>query len=123
MKGFLKNLKNYIDGVFKADFGELLIYFFEILIVAFVPLVLLIPIACIKDIITNLFIVATPDAQKLFSIVNLIFSIINIIAYGFGFVYLFNKRYEDFKKSSKSKDNSKKEVSNSPDDIDLPKIK
>ena len=123
MKGFFKNIKNYIDVVFKADFGELLIYFFEILIVAAVPLVLLIPIACVKDIISNLFIVASPDAQMAYSVLNLVFSIINIIAYGFGFVYLFNRRYEDFKKSSKDKANLKKEVSKLADDIDLPKVK
>lgn len=119
-KSFWNNLKNYINIIFKLDFGELFVYLLELILVIVTGLLTYIPVSLVKDLIFNIIALFNGNMNIVYNIINVIFSLISLFVFVVVFIYCFNIRYAELKKN----ENEKKAKKNKTDeDIELPTMK
>ncbi len=119
-KSFWNNLKNYINIIFKLDFGELFVYLLELILVIVTGLLTYIPVSLVKDLIFNIIALFNGNMNIVYNIINVIFSLISLFVFVVVFIYCFNIRYAELKKN----ENEKKAKKNKNDeDIELPTMK
>ncbi len=119
-KSFWNNLKNYINIIFKLDFGELFVYLLELILVIVTGLLTYIPVSLVKDLIFNIIALFNGNMDIVYNIINVIFSLISLFVFAVVFIYCFNIRYAELKKN----ENEKKAKKNKNDeDIELPTMK
>lgn len=123
IKNFPTVLKKYIDAIMKMNFGELMIHFFELLILLVIASFLYIPIGLLKDILFTVFTFFTFEASEALNVVvDLIIKVLSFLFSACCFIYMFTKRYEELKKEKREV--SKQEQGKpSLEEIDLPKEK
>ena len=106
IKEFPGVLKKYIDAIMKMTFGELLVHFFELLILLLIASFLYIPIGLLKDLLFSIFVFFSFQAgDTLNNIVDLIIKVCSFIAFFLVFVYMFTKRYEALRKEQEKEEN------------------
>ena len=115
-KDFFKNLKNYLSYIMKVGFGELFIQFLTLVIILLISLFVYIPLGLIQDLVVTFFsTIGLTLGETGYLVLNLIFKSVELVIAICCFVYLFNKRYEDFKKSEEEKKNDIKDLDNKED--------
>lgn len=99
IKNFPGTLKKYIDAIMKMNFGELLVHFFELLILLLIAAFLYVPIGLLKEILFSIFVFFSFQAgDTLNNVVDLIINLFSFVAFFFAFIYMFTKRYEDLRR-------------------------
>ena len=115
-KDFFKNLKNYLSYIMKVGFGELFIQFLTLVIILLISLFVYIPLGLIQDLVVTFFsTIGLTLGETGYLVLNLIFKSVELVVAICCFVYLFNKRYEDFKKAEEEKKNDIKDLDNKED--------
>ena len=98
MKQTIKNfpgvLKKYIDAIMKMNFGELLVHFFELLILLLIAAFLYVPIGLLKEILFSVLVFFSFQAgDTLNNVVDLIINLCSFVAFFLAFLYMFKKLY------------------------------
>lgn len=106
LKNFLKNLKEYLSYIMKVGFIDLFAQFFTLLIILLLACFLCVPLGLLQDVIVSALRLSGSSANALYNLIDLLFKIVSLVCVLVGFMYLFNKRYDDVQKM---KDDLKKQ--------------
>ena len=124
LKDFFKNVAKYLKFIMGLEFKDLLINFFNIVIVVLISLIVYVPLEAIEDFIV-VFIRGIAEVSTTFTYwIDVAFKAIEIVLAFLTFVYLFNVRclvLMDPQKIKNMKSGQKTQASE--ENIDLPKIK
>jgi hypothetical protein len=124
LKDFFKNVGKYLKFIMGLEFKDLLINFFNIVIVVLISLIVYVPLEAIEDFIV-VFIRGIAEVSTTFTYwIDVAFKAIEIVLAFLTFVYLFNVRclvLMDPQKIKNMKSGQKTQASE--ENIDLPKIK
>ena len=124
LKDFFKNVAKYLKFIMGLEFKDLLINFFNIVIVVLISLIVYVPLEAIEDFIV-VFIRGIAEVSTTFTYwIDVVFKAIEIVLAFLTFVYLFNVRclvLMDPQKIKNMKSGQKTQASE--ENIDLPKIK
>jgi len=124
LKDFFKNVGKYLKFIMGLEFKDLLINFFNIVIVVLISLIVYVPLEAIEDFII-VFIRGIAEVSTTFTYwIDVAFKAIEIVLAFLTFVYLFNVRclvLMDPQKIKNMKSGQKTQASE--ENIDLPKIK
>ena len=101
LKDFLKNLKNYFSYIMKLGFGELFVQFLILLVIVVISCFIYIPIQLIQDLLLSILVLFIDGNSAVIPVYNVIFKVISTVCIFLGFIYLFNKRYDDVEKEIK----------------------
>ena len=127
-KNFGKNFKKYFDYLMTVDYKELFINTVILLCIMALSGFVFVPIALIRDWVSNMVTMVTPFSENGVKIFNFVFLSISTICTFLGFVFLFNKRFNDmdaFKEQVKEGNKAKKSENKNEDkdELDMPKAK
>lgn len=124
LKDFFKNVGKYLKFIMGLEFKDLLINFFNIVIVVLISLIVYVPLEAIQDFIV-VFIRGIAEVSTTFTYwIDVAFKAVEIVLAFLTFVYLFNVRclvLMDPQKIKNMKSGQKTQASE--ENIDLPKIK
>lgn len=124
LKDFFKNVGKYLKFIMGLEFKDLLINFFNIVIVVLISLIVYVPLEAIEDFIV-VFIRGIAEVSTTFTYwIDVAFKAVEIVLAFLTFVYLFNVRclvLMDPQKIKNMKSGQKTQASE--ENIDLPKIK
>lgn len=124
LKDFFKNVGKYLKFIMGLEFKDLLINFFNIVIVVLISLIVYVPLEAIEDFIV-VFIRGIAEVSTTFTYwIDVAFKAFEIVLAFLTFVYLFNVRclvLMDPQKIKNMKSGQKTQASE--ENIDLPKIK
>ena len=124
LKDFFKNVGKYLKFIMGLEFKDLLINFFNIVIVVLISLIVYVPLEAIEDFIV-VFIRGIAEVSTTFTYwIDVAFKAIEIVLAFLTFVHLFNVRclvLMDPQKIKNMKSGQKTQASE--ENIDLPKIK
>lgn len=134
IKKFFKNLKDYLGYIMKVGFIDLLIQFISLVILLVLSCFICVPIGLIQDVVISAVSMGSAVNDKIYNIIDLVFKIINFVSVMIGFMYLFNKKYdnvqkmkeelmqeEDKKKNMGSENKYDSSVKDIEEDMELPK--
>ena len=124
LKDFFRNVGKYLKFIMGLEFKDLLINFFNIVIVVLISLIVYVPLEAIEDFIV-VFIRGIAEVSTTFTYwIDVVFKAVEIVLAFLTFVYLFNVRclvLMDPQKIKNMKSGQKTQASE--ENIDLPKIK
>ena len=124
LKDFFRNVGKYLKFIMGLEFKDLLINFFNIVIVVLISLIVYVPLEAIEDFIV-VFIRGIAEVSTTFTYwIDVAFKAVEIVLAFLTFVYLFNVRclvLMDPQKIKNMKSGQKTQASE--ENIDLPKIK
>ncbi len=124
LKDFFKNVGKYLKFIMGLEFKDLLINFFNIVIVVLISLIVYVPLEAIEDFIV-VFIRGIAEVSTTFTYwIDVAFKAIEIVLAFLTFVYLFNVRCLVLMDPQKIKNmKSGQKTQEAEENIDLPKIK
>ena len=124
LKDFFKNVGKYLKFIMGLEFKDLLINFFNIVIVVLISLIVYVPLEAIEDFII-VFIRGIAEVSTTFTYwIDVAFKAIEIVLAFLTFVYLFNVRCLVLMDPQKIKNmKSGQKTQEAEENIDLPKIK
>ena len=121
-KDFGKNFKFYIDYILKLDFGELLIKFFELVIVVLLALIMYIPVYLIREFIYSVLSLLGNYSVYVNLVIDILINGCALVVCILCFIYFFNRRFEDLQKEIKNKEEitRKEKTKKVEEELDLP---
>jgi len=124
LKDFFKNVGKYLKFIMGLEFKDLLINFFNIVIVVLISLIVYVPLEAIQDFIV-VFIRGIAEVSTTFTYwLDVVFKAVEFVLAFLTFVYLFNVRCLVLMDPQKTKNmKSGQKTQEAEDNIDLPKIK
>lgn len=124
LKDFFKNVGKYLKFIMGLEFKDLLINFFNIVIVVLISLIVYVPLEAIEDFIV-VFIRGIAEVSTTFTYwIDVAFKAVEIVLAFLTFVYLFNVRCLVLMDPQKIKNmKSGQKTQEAEENIDLPKIK
>ena len=124
LKDFFKNVGKYLKFIMGLEFKDLLINFFNIVIVVLISLIVYVPLEAIEDFIV-VFIRGIAEVSTTFTYwIDVAFKAVEIVLAFLTFVYLFNVRCLVLMDPQKIKNTkSGQKTQEAEENIDLPKIK